>query len=1124
MAPTCTTDGLFAGSHCSVCGEILEEQSVWPSSGHVETIDPKVSPTCTETGLTEGKHCSVCGEILVAQEIIPIEHAVTIYSAYPPTCIATGRTEGIHCYLCGEVLVAQEIIPALGHTEVIDEAVLPTCTETGLAEGKHCSVCGETLVAQTIIDALGHTAGNTATCTTAQICTVCDAELVPAFGHTKGDEATCTTAQICTICGIELVPAFGHTEVVDTAVTPTCITTGLTEGSHCSKCDEVFVEQQYIPALGHTEVTDAGFAPTYTDTGLTDGVHCSVCSAVLIAQKTIPALGYYTNPELYHDDYGYQYLGTMSNGTAMQDLYEMMDEASLAFHADTTIDAVSNIVGQFDFGSLGLTENEAIAVWITYKNDHPLYYWISTSLTISGTELLLLTEDAYASGADRAIYNELVYDSVAEYANEVAGETSSYRIALAFHDAIIYAIDYAYEEDGRTPQDDIWAHSILGVFEKQSGVCEAYARTFQLLLNCMDIKNIFVTGEGNGEDHAWNLVQMDDGNWYWFDLTWDDTPGWMWGIRYNYFCVNDSQNVNWQDGNLDTPEASFLETHTLSLQTGQGVNFLYSVPTRSDSVYDAEELLLRETFEIYGFNYSIVGHNTVALISSTLSGDVVIPEKVTYNGVTYEVIAIGGMFWGLGLFDASTNVVEVATSVTIPKTIRFIWNFAFRCSTLENIYVSEENPYFTSQDGVLFTKSLYTLIQYPSSNKRTSYTMPDQVVFVAHYAFERCQHLETLVIGSNVSGVGIPNWGSGYFDKASNGVIVNVVNGGWQRIYNSLCGEKKLLINENNPNYFTDGIAIYGIGETCWLMCILDTSITTIEIPATVYYIDSTSTTATILHECLQLESISVADGNPWFSSHNGILYNKKMTEIICVPLAIKEVVIPNSITSIERSTFSGCSSLTTITIPNSVISIGNNAFFNCSSLTTITIPNSVISIGNSAFYACRSLTNIIIPDSVTSIGDGAFLNCTNLTSVMIGDSVTTIGERAFLDCRNLTSIIVDEDNNAYQSINGNLYSKDGTVLVAYAIGKTDTSFVIPDSVTNIGVNAVDNCDNLTSITIPDSVTYIGDSAFYHCENLMSVTFEGTIAQWNAISKGSRWNSFTGIYTIYCTDGTVTLY
>ena len=231
---------------------------------------------------------------------------------------------------------------------------------------------------------------------------------------------------------------------------------------------------------------------------------------------------------------------------------------------------------------------------------------------------------------------------------------------------------------------------------------------------------------------------------------------------------------------------------------------------------------------------------------------------------------------------------------------------------------------------------------------------------------------------------------------------------------------------------------------------------------------------------------------------------------------SLTSVTIPDSVTSIGHAAFQSCHALTSVTIGDSVSSIGNAAFYNCSSLTSVTIPDSVTSIGEWAFYDCTSLTSVTIGDSVTSIGEWAFCYCTSLTSLTIPNSVTSIGYVAFAYCTSLTSvtiphsvtsigdaafgccdalmsIVVDDDNTAYQSINGNLYSKDGKMLIAYACGKTDTSFTIPYSVTSIGNYAFCDCDTLMRVTIPDSVTSIGDSAFVDCDALTSVTIPDSV-------------------------------
>ncbi len=181
------------------------------------------------------------------------------------------------------------------------------------------------------------------------------------------------------------------------------------------------------------------------------------------------------------------------------------------------------------------------------------------------------------------------------------------------------------------------------------------------------------------------------------------------------------------------------------------------------------------------------------------------------------------------------------------------------------------------------------------------------------------------------------------------------------------------------------------------------------------------------------------------------------------------------------------------------VTKIGDLSFFGCEHLTDIIIPANVTVIGDSAFTHCTGLTSITIPNGVTTIMEGAFFGCLGLTDVTISESVNEIQDEAFSLCRNLININVSENNTAYQSIDGNLYTKDGKSLLQYALGKKQTSFTIPSSVETIGYKAFWDCKLLKNIMIPNSVITIGIWAFRDCTGMTDITIS------NGVTRIDNW-------------------
>ena len=412
------------------------------------------------------------------------------------------------------------------------------------------------------------------------------------------------------------------------------------------------------------------------------------------------------------------------------------------------------------------------------------------------------------------------------------------------------------------------------------------------------------------------------------------------------------------------------------------------------------------------------------------------------KSLTEIIIPEGVTSIGDSAFEECTSL----TNVVIPDSIAYIGRDAFSaCNSL--IYNEYDNAYYLGNDDNPFL----ALIE-AKSNAIISCTIHRRTRLFASYAFSNCDSLTSITIPNSVTSIG-----RNAFSYCPNLTSVTI------------------------PDSVTH------IGDYAFFYCSRLTSVT---IPNSV-----TSIGDKAFSSCSRLTSIDVAPNNAHYQSIDGNLYTKGGKTLIQYAAGKTDTsfTIPDGVTSIGAYAFYNCSSLTNITIPNSVTSISSYAFYDCKSLTSITIPNRVTSIGDYAFSYCSRLTSITIPNSVTSIGDYAFYNCSSLTSVTIPNSVTSIGDKAFYCCRNLTSIDVAPNNAYYQSIDGNLYTKDGKTLIKYAAGKTDTSFTIPDGVTYIGDDAFYYCSSLTSITIPNSVTSIGDYAFCICSNLTSVTIPNNV-------------------------------
>lgn len=169
------------------------------------------------------------------------------------------------------------------------------------------------------------------------------------------------------------------------------------------------------------------------------------------------------------------------------------------------------------------------------------------------------------------------------------------------------------------------------------------------------------------------------------------------------------------------------------------------------------------------------------------------------------------------------------------------------------------------------------------------------------------------------------------------------------------------------------------------------------------------------------------------------------------------------------------------------LISIGDYAFKDCEDVARVTLPNTLTSIGYRAFYGCRNMSAITLSNALAEIGVEAFNYCTGLIKVYIPASVKQIGDGAFWHNWALKSITVDLVNADYGDVNGILFSKNWTRLIAYPAGKTDGTYTLPASTTTIGTGAFCSCKDLVSIVLPKNLVEIRRYAFQECTRLNTI-------------------------------------
>ncbi len=492
------------------------------------------------------------------------------------------------------------------------------------------------------------------------------------------------------------------------------------------------------------------------------------------------------------------------------------------------------------------------------------------------------------------------------------------------------------------------------------------------------------------------------------------------------------------------------------------------------------------------------GTCSVSGIGSCTDTEIIIPKKSPDGD---KVTAIG---------DSAFANLTALTKIDIPNSITVIGDSAFAsCTALSEVYI------------------------------------PVGITEIGNKAFSGCTSLTVITFDGTSSQWDVIVKGNGWNTDTGDYIVNYYFSKGLAYTSNNdgtcsvsgigACTDTEIVIPPVSPA----GDVVTSIGTHAFS----HTRIKGITIPYTV-----TNIAYEAFLSCSDLTSLVVEKDNPnYYSEGNCIIETATKTLVV----GCMRSVIPNSVESIHSHAFYGCDGLTDIYIPENVAFIDSNVFIGCTALQNIEVD-----VNNSRYHSdgnCLIETmqkaivlgckNSMIPDdgSVTRINAFAFNGCNGLKTLTIPDAVTDISKHAFSNCYGLETITVGDNNPNYSDAGNCLIDKttgtlmlgcnsssipdDGSIKIinsgAFQNCESLTGITIPDGVTEIGNFAFSGCVGLTSINIPNSVIIISEATIHRCEKLTDIHYNGTMEQWNIITKAPNWDWDTPTYTVHCTDGDI---
>ena len=866
------------------------------------------------------------------------------------------------------------------------------------------------------------------------------------------------------VCGeveqrdVRMIP---HTEAIDAAIAPTCTETGLTEGKHCTVCDEVLIAQESVPATGHTEAIDAAIAPTCTETGLTEGKHCTVCGQVLAVQESVPATGHSLG-EWYETVAPTETeKGERRRDCANCDAFETSPIAELTHSHDRWETLILQAIAP-TCTETGLTQGSQCSrcgeILVAQDTVPALGHTEVTDAAVAPT----CTETGLTEGTHCA-----VCDLTLQAQEQIP--------ALRHKRIVMEAIEPTCTEDGLTEGarcqncDRIFvAQEVIPAYGHSEMVLSAVAPTCTTPgqtqgVHCSMCSEVFVAQEfipalGHAEiiDAAIAPTCTESGL----------TEGKHCDVCGNILLEPKPLPALGHTEVIDAASAPTCTTngYTEGLHCAIcGEIFVAQEVIYSAHVYEGDNCTLCGcthekyfVFAKYGEGYSITCPYYIPV-----PNELIFPSH--YNGLPVLCIDL-----------VAHRYVE---RVVIPDTVTTLGESAFdHISSLRSVEFSQNNA-MTSWGAYVFE----------GCEQLTEIRIPDGLRSIPQYAFAHCTSL-TKVEFSDAGN--LTSIGNRAFTNCTALERLDIPEGVTFVYYAALAGKhltfpstltrfgqqfdgeyaggpyESITVHPDNPVFHSNG------------NCLIETANNTLLI----------GSANSIIPDYVTTIGRGAFHGSP-----------------------IRELTIPDSVVEIAESAFA-YSSIQSVQMGTGVKTIARDAFAYSYELHTVTLSPNLESIGDSAFAGCYELKMLIIPKSVVTIGELAFYGCDVATLCFEvsapmeawGDHWTKIQPDHTPNARGILfgfkqlvrvgdfEIILYEDKAAVAQYVG----ADAEVIIPSTVEgapvdqimprafyrNTSVVFVsIPDSVHSIGIEAFMECENLTTAPLPASLQYIGNSAFGQC-------------------------------------------